>query len=166
MTLDSDAWARREGWLEAYVDALGDEASHAGATKFPGGRVKRLWGRLTHQEAGPESRYIRPCHALYRREILSVHRLSFAPRQGEDGRWRTTGEGLHEDLTRLGHEPAFMPHALVERFVGHLRHATFVLNADRFPTLRRRVRRRGETQIQRLLRSREAAEILAGSQMP
>ena len=30
MTLDSDAWVRREGWYSAYREALGESASHAG----------------------------------------------------------------------------------------------------------------------------------------
>jgi len=155
--------ARRAGWLEAYVTAIGEEASHAGAAKFPGGRGKRLWGWLTRKVPGPEALYIRPCHALYRVEVLARHGLSFMPVRGEEGRWRTTGEMLHERLVALGETPAFMPHTQVERLVGHLRHSTFVLNAERFPTLKERARRRGEAKIESLLTGPEAAAILDGT---
>lgn len=164
MTLDSDAWARRPGWLAAFVEALGD-ASHAGARKFPSGRVKQAWDWLRRKELGPESRYIRPCHALYRVDLLRDHQLSFGPWRGPEGRWRTCGEHLHEQLLELEHPGVFMPHAQVEALVGHLRHATFVLNAEQFPTLRAKTRRKGEAQIERLLAS-EGRRILEGSPVP
>ena len=82
LTLDSDAWVRRAGWLEAFVAALGDEASHAGALKFPGGRAKRLAQWLRREPPRPEASYVRPCHAIYRVELLRRHGLSFAPRLG------------------------------------------------------------------------------------
>jgi glycosyltransferase involved in cell wall biosynthesis len=166
LTLDSDAWARREGWLAEYVAALGEDRSHAGATKFPGGRVKALWDRVRGRSKPPEANYIRPCHALYRVDLLREHELSFAPVQLPSGRWRTTGEHLHHRLIELGHEPAYMPHEQVADLVGHLYHATLVINATSFPTLRERARRRGERRIQRWLESPEAAAILADTPIP
>ncbi|MGE0712025.1 MAG: glycosyltransferase family 2 protein [Planctomycetota bacterium] len=165
-TLDSDAWARREGWLETWVNALGREASHAGASKFPGGRIKRLIQWLRREPPRPEATYVRPCHAIYRVELLRRYGLSFGPRQGEDGRWRTTGETIHEELCARGHRAVFIPHAEVERLVGHVRHATIVLNSGRFPSLRERARRRGERGIRELLAGPEAARILADTPIP
>ena len=49
---------------------------------------------------------------------------------------------------------------------GHLRHATFVINFDAFPTLKARARRKGERQIKDLLESREARGILAETPVP
>lgn len=164
--LDSDAWARREGWLQGFLDPLGDACSHAGALKFPGGRVKQVWDWVRGKQHPPEARYIRPCHALYRTGLLREHALSFAPYQGPDGRWRTTGERIHERLGELGHPCAILSHAAVEDLVGHLRHATMVLNASHYPGLRARTRRRGEAQIRRLLASREARTILDQSPLP
>jgi hypothetical protein len=166
LTLDSDAWVREEGWLGSFVRALGDTASHAGARKFPGGKVKQLVQRLRAQALPPEASYIRPCHAIYRVELLRRYELSFMPRVGSEERWRTTGETIHEELVARGHDPAFMAHAEIARLVGHLRHATFVLNFDRFPTLRARARRKGERQIRDLLQGPEAAAILEGSPLP
>jgi glycosyltransferase involved in cell wall biosynthesis len=166
LALDSDAWARRDGWLGEFVNALGEHASHAGATKFPGGRLKSLFARFRRGPKPPEASYIRPCHALYRVALLREHALSFAPHQLPSGRWRTTGEHLHARLGELGHEPATMPHTLVAALVGHLYHATIVLNASRFPTLRERARVRGERRIRRWLESSEAAAILEGTPVP
>jgi glycosyltransferase involved in cell wall biosynthesis len=168
-TLDSDAWAREPGWLSLYLDSLrsaGDQAAWAGATKFPSGRVKQLTSWLRGQAPGPSWSYVRPCHALYQAEVLQQEQLSFAPWQGPDDYWRTTGQRLHEQLVASGRTPVFLPHADVARRVGHLRHATFVINHLAFPTMRRRAQRRGERQIKRLLNSREVQRILAGSQVP
>jgi len=162
-TLDSDAWARREGWLSRWVAGLACGASHVGARKFPGGRVKRLFQWLRREERPPEASYVRPCHALYRRELLETYGLSFAPFLGPDGRWRTTGERIHERLLAIGHEPTFIPHAEVEELVGHIRHATMVMNAATFPGLRRKTRLKGQLQIGGLLASREAEDLLEGS---
>jgi glycosyltransferase involved in cell wall biosynthesis len=162
-TLDSDAWARREGWLSRWVAGLAGGASHVGARKFPGGRIKRLFQWLRGEGRRPEANYVRPCHALYRRELLQAYGLSFAPYLGADDRWRTTGERIHELLLGRGHVPTFLTHAEVEAQIGHIRHATMVLNAPTFPGLRRKTRLKGELQISGLLRSREVAELLAGS---
>ncbi len=162
-TLDSDAWARREGWLSRWVAGLAGGASHVGARKFPGGRVKRFFQWARGEERPPEANYVRPCHALYRTALLKTYGLSFAPYQGPEGRWRTTGERIHELLLARGHQPTFLPHAEVEELVGHIRHATMVMNAPTFPGLRRKTRLKGELQIGGLLASREARELLEGS---
>lgn len=166
-TLDSDAWARRPGWLRPWVEALERlDASHSGATKFPGSAGQRLGAWLTGKQPGHSHRYIRPCHALYRVDVLRRHGLSFVPTQAPDGRWRTTGQTIHERLVELGYRPAILSHARVEAHVGHLRHSSFVLNPERFPTLRARAQRRGERRIRRLLDGAEARAILADSQIP
>lgn len=166
-TLDSDAWVRRDGWLQRWLGPLeATGASHAGATKFPGGRLARLWGWARGKQPGPESRYIRPCHALYRVDLLRRYGLSFAPAVGADGVPQTVGERLHHDLLARGHAPALLPHAEVEAHVGHLRHTTFVLNPERFPSLRARARRKGERQIRDLCEGAEARRILADSPVP
>lgn len=164
-TLDSDAWARREGWMEPWLAALAadPEASHAGATKFPGGRVSRLWAWVRRRRPGPEARYVRPCHALYRVDLLRRYGLSFAPRTAPDGSYQTVGHRIHDELVARGHRAALLPHAEVEARVGHLRHTSFVLNPERFPTLRARARRRGERQVRALCEGPEARAILAGS---
>ncbi|MCO5171593.1 MAG: glycosyltransferase [Planctomycetes bacterium] len=162
-TLDSDAWARRPGWHDPWLQALEAEgASHAGATKFPGGRAQRLWAWLRGRQPGPEARYVRPCHALYRVDLLRAHGLSFAPATGPDGASQTVGERLHHELLAQGHRAALLPHPMVEAHVGHLRHTSFVLNPARFPALRRRARRRGERQVRRVCASAEARAILEG----
>ena len=165
-TLDSDAWARRPGWLADYVRALEHGADWAGALKFPSGVARRLTDLVLRRRAGPEARYIRPCHALYRRATLEQHQLSFAPDQGDDGRKRTTGQWVHERLVALGHTPAVRSHRWVQARVGHLRHATFVINAAHFPTLRARARRKGERAIHNLLRRREVRRLLSDSPVP
>ena len=164
--LDSDAWARREGWLARWVAGLAGSASHVGARKFPGGRTKRFFQWLRGEERRPEANYIRPCHALYRTELLRSYGLSFAPYQGPEGRWRTTGERIHEELLTRGHHGTFLEHAEVEGLIGHLRHATIVLNADAFPTLRAKARLKGERDVARLLRSPEIARLLRDTLVP
>jgi glycosyltransferase involved in cell wall biosynthesis len=163
-TLDSDAWVRRPGWLDRFRAALaaaGPRAAVAGATKFEDGprliRRALAWigGRPISER--PEYRYVRPCHALYRADVLKDHALSFAP-VGP----RTTGENLFHGLVERGHTAAIMPHAEVASLVGHVRHASFLLNPDRFPRLRERARRRGVARIEKVLATREAREILAG----
>lgn len=166
-TLDSDAWARREGWLGRYVHHLTTlDASHAGAVKFPSGSVHRVSSWLRGKRPGAESRYVRPCHALYRVDLLRRYELSFTPRPAEDGRKRTTGQVIHERLVGLGYRPAFLGHEEVERLVGHVRHATMVLNAGQFPGLRAKARWQGNRRIERFLEGREVARVLADSPVP
>jgi glycosyltransferase involved in cell wall biosynthesis len=166
-TLDSDAWARRPGWLERWLRALETEdASHAGATKFPGGRPQRLWAWVRGRQPGPEAQYVRPCHALYRVDLLRAAGLSFAPSVASTGQAQTVGERLHHELLARGNRAALLPHAEVESFVGHLRHTSFVLNPAQFPTLRERARRKGERQVRDLCASSEAREILTGTPVP
>lgn len=166
-TLDSDAWPRRPGWLERWLMALETaDASHAGATKFPGGRAQRLWAWARGKRPGPEAQYVRPCHALYRVDLLRAAGLSFAPALTASGHSQTVGERLHHELLARGHRAALLPHAEVESFVGHLRHTSFVLNPTRFPALRARARRKGERQIRNLCASAEARELLAGTRVP
>ncbi len=173
-TLDSDAWARRPGWMDPWLAALEDPGvSHAGATKFPGGRGSRLWGWLRGRRPGPEASYVRPCHALYRVDLLREHGLSFLPAgpgagpaagpAGGGVSYRTVGHRLHDELAARGYTAALLPHSLVESHVGHLRHTSFVLNPERFPSLRARARRRGERQVQAVCEGEEARRILAGS---
>ena len=159
-TLDSDAWARGPGWLGRFVVALeGADASHAGASKFPSSRWQRFGSWLAGRTPGPETRYVRPCHALYRVDLLRRLGLSFAPvRDGE--RALTTGQSIHERLVAAGYRAAFLPHAEVERAVGHLRHATVVLNSAAFPSLKARARRKGARAVERFLVSPEAARLL------
>jgi glycosyltransferase involved in cell wall biosynthesis len=165
-TLDSDAWAREPGWLGRFVVALeGSDASHAGATKFPPGAWQRLGAWLAGRESGPEARYVRPCHALYRTDLLRRHGLSFAPARDGD-RPLTTGQAIHERLAALGYRPAILSHAEVARVVGHVRHATVVMNPDAFPGLRQRARRRGERALARLLEGPEAAGLLREAGFP
>lgn len=165
-TLDSDAWAREPGWLGRFLAALESvDASHAGATKFPPGTWQRLGSWLTARRPGPESAYVRPCHALYRVDLLRRHGLSFGPVQVE-GRSLTTGQAIHERLCAMGYRPALLPHAEVERAVGHVRHATVVLNPEAFPTLRARARQRGARAVERLLAGEEARSILRDAAFP
>lgn len=165
-TLDSDAWAREPGWLGRFVVALeGADASHAGATKFPASRWQRFGSWMAGRQPGPESRYVRPCHALYRVDLLRRLGLSFGPtRVGE--RALTTGQSIHERLTAAGYRAAVLPHAEVARAVGHVRHATVVLNSQSFPSLRERARRRGQRAVERLLGGPEAASLLRDTPVP
>lgn len=175
-TLDSDAWARRPGWLDPWLTALDAQgASHAGATKFPGGRAARLWAWLRGRRPGPEARYVRPCHALYRVDLLRAHGLSFAPREAGERletthptgvSYRTVGHRLHDELVARGYPVALLAHSLVQAHVGHLRHTSFVLNPERFPRLRARARRRGERQVRALCEGPEARRILGDSWTP
>jgi glycosyltransferase involved in cell wall biosynthesis len=166
-TLDSDAFVRRQEWLERYRAALDSKgAAVAGATKMEDGpRLLRravAWLSGRPIETRPEYAYVRPCHALYRTAVLKENALSFAPASGPDGVPRTTGENLFHRLRELGHEAAILPQREVASLVGHVRHASFVLNPERFPRLRERARRRGVARIERLLASREARAILEG----
>lgn len=167
-TLDSDAWVRRPDWLDPWLSALDADpgASHAGATKFPGGRVSRLWAWARGKRPGPEARYVRPCHALYRVDLLRRHGLSFAPATAPDGSYETVGHRLHDELLRQGHRAVLLAHSKVEAHVGHLRHTSFVLNPERFPSLKGRARRRGERQVRAVCEGAEARDILAGSSIP
>lgn len=166
-TLDSDAWAREPGWLGRFlVAAEMADASHAGATKFPPGPLQRFGNWLVGRAPRPSMLYVRPCHALYRVDLLRTHGLSFAPARGDDGRARTVGHVIHERLAGLGYRPAVMPHGEVARAVGHVRHATFALNPAAFPTLRDRSRRRAERALADHLATPEVAAILARSSLP
>lgn len=165
-TLDSDAWAREPGWLGRFVIALEKEdASHAGATRTPPNALQRFGSWLARRAPRPSQLFIRPCHALYRVDLMRRHQLSFWPTR-EGRQHHTVGHSVHERLAELGYRAAVLPHEEVARAVGHVKHATFVLNPEAFPALRASSRRRAERALNAHLATPEVKAILDAATLP
>lgn len=163
VTLDSDAYARAPGFLDALLGPIESDSNVAacGAERQAKAlaRLRRIIrGLLPGGRSGKRRTgfgYIRPNRAAYRLATIRRHGLSFAP-QGDAG----AGEALATRLEELGYRTERLSPRRLDRIIGHIRHATMVQNPERFPGLRERTIRSGRRRIEAVLRTPEAAALL------
>jgi len=173
VSLHSDAFVRREGWLSTLLAPLDRDprVASVGSGKLEGeapwrARWKALaeglyaWKRRLQGRPRP-AWFSRPYHrtvcALYRTDVLRREGLSFT--MGfEEG--FTAGQRLHFALEERGLALATIPEAQMETLVTHLAHATQVVNAGEF-SLKRRAIAATERRMARLLESDLARSLLA-----
>jgi hypothetical protein len=173
VSLHSDAFVRRAGWLESLLApfAADPRVASVGTGKIEG---KPAWRRLLARAGAPldavrrrllgrappaarERHFNRTICCLYRADVLRRERLGFV--MGLDDGF-TAGQMLHYELEDRGHATVALPERALEPLVVHLGHATQVVNAREF-SLRRRTVAATERRIARLLASPEARAILA-----
>jgi GT2 family glycosyltransferase len=142
LTMHSDVFVRREGWLDPFLREFANhpEIAATGAWKLnlesplyalqkqwfgdALAAVKQVFGRSTRgdSEAG---RYPRDYCAMYRRELLVRHDLSFLPRAGEI----TGGYPIARRLREQGYDMRVFPVAEMARNIVHVTHGSAALTS-------------------------------------
>jgi len=144
VTMHSDVFVRRDGWLDPLLELMNRSAriAAAGAWKLSlenplyawqkrmlGGALaicKRLLGRRA-RGTFREGHYPRDYCAMYRRDVLLEHHLTFCP----GNELITGGYSIARQLWALGYETPTIPLTLMARNMVHLAHGTAALLAGK-----------------------------------
>jgi hypothetical protein len=145
VTMHSDVFVRRDGWLDPFLRefaarpaAGAPETAATGAWKLnlesplyalqkqwfgdALAGIKRVFGRETRGDA-EAGRYPRDYCAMYRRDLLVRHDLSFLPEPGEI----TGGFPIARRLMELGYGMRVFPVAEMARNIVHVTHGSAAL---------------------------------------
>jgi hypothetical protein len=135
LTIHTDTIPIREDWLQYHLNPLlpQEQIAAIGTDKLVlRSRFQEFlrraedtvmwWKRFRPVRLRNKQPYIRSHCALYRRSIMDAHQLTY-----NDHPTLTAGQGLHDDLTRLGYECRLLDPISVARRVVHLNHATELL---------------------------------------
>lgn len=143
VTMHSDVFVRRDGWLDPLLAEMqtSPQVAAAGAWKLTlepawyawqkrvlGAALagaKRLLGRRA-RSSWKQGHYPRDYCALYRREALVAHGLTFCPRPGEI----TGGYGIARQLWDAGYETHVIPVWQMAQNVVHVAHGTAATSAE------------------------------------
>ncbi|MGQ0636127.1 MAG: glycosyltransferase family 2 protein [Planctomycetaceae bacterium] len=163
VTMHSDVFVRRDGWLDELLRAMADDArvAAAGAWKLNleapwyawqkrvlGSAValaKRLLGRST-RGAWRQGHYPRDYCAMYLREPLVQHDLTFCPQPGEI----TGGHAIARQLWEQGYETRMIPVWRMAQNVVHVAHGTAAVTSAK-PLGHRTAQRKAENRARALL---------------
>lgn len=146
LTMHSDVFVRSDRWLDPML-ALMEQSAHIAATgawkqcvenplyawqkRLLGGTLaacKRLLGRHA-RGSFRQGHYPRDYCALYRREVLLRHQLTFCPAD----ELITGGYSIALQLWKLGYQTPTIPLWLISRNMVHLAHGTAALSATGKP---------------------------------
>ena len=118
------------------------------------------WKRFRPVRIHNKNPYIRSHCALYRRSVMERHTITY-----NDHPLLTAGQGLHQDLSRLGYECRLLDPRDVAKRVVHLNHATELL----LPELQTQSRFlhlwRGQSRIRRFFQQPEIQAIFNDSSL-
>lgn len=165
VTMHSDVFIRQEGWLAPFLRELArnPQAAATGAWKLElehplylwqkrvvGEAVsglKRLVGRAGRHDEH-QGRYPRDYCAMYSREILLRHNLTFCPEPGEI----TGGHAIARQLWQAGYETPVFPVWEMAQHLVHVTHASAAVAAK--PGLKHsRAQQRAEARARNMLNS-------------
>jgi len=162
ITLHTDVLVRRNGWLDSLLAQFTDpQVAAAGAWKLElehplylwqkeviGGLVARCKQLLGRRQRGAflSQRYPRDYCAMYRRESLLQHQLTFVPAPGEI----TGGYSIARQLWERGYRTTVIPTSEMARNVVHVAHGTAALAASEKPLHHRSAQRKVEGRVARL----------------
>lgn len=142
VTMHSDVFIRRNDWLDPFLREMnsGSDVAAAGSGKlslenplyawqkeFVGdclATIKGIFGRSTRQD-DQKGRYPRDYCAIYRRELLVKHDLTFVPDTGEI----TGGYPIARRLRELGYDLRVFPLAEMSARLVHVTHASAALTS-------------------------------------
>ncbi len=161
VTLHTDVLVRRPGWLDPLLQAFENpDVAAAGAWKlelehplylwqkeFFGGavaQVKQLFGRRNRGSWNGD-RFPRDYCAMYRRETLLRHNLTFCPRPDEI----TGGYAIARQLWEHGHKTRLIPTWQMAQQIVHVAHGTAALAAEK-PLHHGSAQRKVERRVARL----------------
>ena len=137
VTMHSDVFVKRDGWLDPFLREIARDASVAasGAWKFElenpiyawqkkaigfvSARVKRLFGRKLHV-GRYEGKYPRDYCAMYRRDTILKHGLTFGSVKGYLG----GGYSIARQIWDAGYGMGMFPVREMDRYVYHINHGT------------------------------------------
>ena len=137
VTMHSDVFVKRDGWLDPFLREIHRDASiaAAGAWKFElenpiyawqkraigffSARFKRLFGRNLHI-GKYEGKYPRDYCAMYRRDVLLKHDLRFGSVNGYTG----GGYSIARQLWETGYQMGMFSVREMDRSVYHINHGT------------------------------------------
>ena len=172
VSLHSDTFIERDGWLGELVSYFGDERKVAcvGSGKIeltPKWRVllKQVTDFRTFKRkllkvpdpAGKYRYYNRTICCLYRTEVLRREKLSFLAGR-EEG--LTAGKKLYFELVDRGYKTIELSPAVMGQYVVHLAHATQVVNLEEF-TLRNKTIRKCNRLIDKITSSAVFKSVLS-----
>lgn len=171
LTMHSDVFVKRDGWLAPFLRelAINSQAAAAGSWKLELEHPFYLWqkqlvgqaaavlksvvGRRGRQDEHA-GRYPRDYCALYRRDLVIDHNLTFCPAPGEI----TGGHAIARQLWERGYETALFPVSEMAQSVVHVAHATAAISTG--PRLKHgRSQRRAEERARKLLDSPWVQEL-------
>jgi hypothetical protein len=162
VTLHSDVFVRRDGWLDPLLAAIerGPLVAAAGAWKLEAGHPFYLWQKrvfgyatarvksiLGRQPRIPwnQPHYPRDYCAMYRTDILRQHRLTFCPVNGCGG----GGYSIAKQLWDGGYQTAMIPLGEMARHVYHVAHGTAAVVPEK-PLNHKRAQRKVERKVANL----------------
>ncbi|NNJ28018.1 glycosyltransferase family 2 protein [Alienimonas chondri] len=174
LTMHCDVFARRDGWLDPHLRTINQPVATgeppivaSGAWKLELssplyqswkrvtgaaiGRLKTALGRPGRNYTGRE--YPRDYCALYRREALVEHDLSFVPEGNLGG-----GLAVTQRIWAAGLDLATFPVSEMARSVVHVTHGTAAVTPDK-PLRHARKQRQVERAVQKLFRAKWVREL-------
>jgi GT2 family glycosyltransferase len=173
VTMHSDVFVKRDDWLDPLLRemAASPQVAAAGAWKLAlehplyawqkrvvgtaVAGVKRLFGRRA-RSSWREGHYPRDYCAMYRRQLLVEHDLTFCPREDE----LTGGYVIARQLWDAGYETRTIPLWEMARNIVHVAHGTAAVSSAK-PLHHRSAQRKAEQRAQALLSERWVEELRA-----
>lgn len=171
LTMHTDVFVKRDDWLDPLLRemAVSPRVAASGAWKLTlehplyawqkrvvGSAlagVKRLIGRRA-RSSWREGHYPRDYCALYRRELIVQHGLTFCPRADE----LTGGYTIARQLWDLGYETPTIPLWEMARNIVHVTHGTAAVSSAK-PLHHRAAQRKAEKRAESLLHERWVEEL-------
>ena len=173
VSMHSDAFARKDGWLSDLARYFGDDEAVAcvGSGKVeltPAWRVLlrkatdvKMFKRRLLRKPDPLGKfryYNRTIYCLYRTDILRRERLSFLM---DNDKGLTGGKKLYFELVDRGYKTVELPARIMGRLIYHLAHATQVVNPREF-TLPENAVKKCQRLIDKVLSSQVIRELSRG----
>ena len=171
LTVHTDTIPIREDWLQYHLNPMvaDDRIAAVGTDKLVlRSRFQELlrhaedaimwWKRFRPVRLRNKQPYIRSHCALYRRSAMDADKITY-----NDHPTLTAGQGLHDDLVRLGYECRLLDPISVARRVVHLNHATELLLPELQAESRFLHLWRGQSRIRRFFQQSSIQAILEDS---
>jgi glycosyltransferase involved in cell wall biosynthesis len=165
ITMHSDVFVKRDGWLDPLLREIerGDKIAASGAWKldlenplyalqkrvvgYAAGRIKQFAGRKSGVK-WKQGHYPRDYCAMYRREPIARHGLTFRPVHGQGG-----GYSIAKQLWDAGYEMGIVPVSEMYRNVFHVAHGTAAVIPEKRLN-HARAQKKVETKVAELFREK------------
>lgn len=159
VTMHSDVFVKRDDWLDPLLREIerSDRIAASGAWKlelenplyawqkriagYATARVKELFGRHT-MHAWDKQHYPRDYCAMYRRDVLVRHGLTFCPVNGAGG----GGYSIAKQIWDAGYQMGMVPVREMARNIYHVAHGTAAVVSEK-PLNHKRAQRKVETKV-------------------
>jgi len=163
MSMHSDTFVRKEGWLKGLLMNLDEKTACTGGGKLdlkPAWQVflkkatdVKAWIRKLKNEKRNDF-YIRTICSLYRTKILHKENLTFTMKMDEGV---TCGKQLYYELIDKGYNTKPVSEWKMSEIIHHLAHATMVLNPEF--TVRDRTEKKFKKKIETIMATPEVQNV-------